>query len=255
MPQLHNLDEVRRILQRDRAWALYALGDLAPEHWPFARWHADAHGQAVLLLYTAFRPVVLLTVGPPEAVAELLPEVADEPELILHIRPEVVPLLRRHYNRIQEQSMWRMVLEPGGFTPAGAEATRLTAADLPALERLYADGNPTGEQPHFFLPSMVEAGVFFGVYEGPDLIAAAGTHLVVPAEGVAAVGSIYTRRDRRRKGLGEQTTAAVVAELLRRNLETIGLNVAQANPGAAGVYERLGFRRYCPFVEGRAWRS
>ena len=85
-------------------------------------------------------------------------------------------------------------------------------------------------------------------------IAAAGTHLVAPLESVAAVGNIYTRRDRRGRGLGTAVTAAVTAELRRRGVRTIGLNVNQRNATAIGLYERLGFVRYCAFVEGVATR-
>ena len=69
----------------------------------------------------------------------------------------------------------------------------------------------------------------------------AGTHLVVPQEGIAAVGNIYTRRDRRGRGLAGRVTAAVVAELLRRGVPTVALNVAQTNATARRVYERVGF--------------
>src|SRR5439155_19334107 len=95
-------------------------------------------------------------------------------------------------------------------------------------------------------------GVFCGIREGEDLIAVAGTHLVSAAESVGAVGNIYTRRDRRGRGLATQTTAAVVAELRRLGIATIVLNVSRTNVPAVRVYERLGFRRYCDYFEGRA---
>ena len=75
------------------------------------------------------------------------------------------------------------------------------------------------------------------------------------AQSVAAVGNIYTRRDRRCRGLAAQATAAVLEELLRRGIETIVLNVSRTNTGAERVYERLGFRRYCGYFEGRAVRA
>lgn len=94
--------------------------------------------------------------------------------------------------------------------------------------------------------------MFFGIWEGDELIAAAGTHLVVPSEEVAAIGNVYTRRDRRGRCLATQVTSAVASELMRMKLRTIALNVEQKNAAAIGVYERLGFVRYCSFCEGRA---
>ena len=138
----------------------------------------------------------------------------------------------------------------GGATFASDRSIRLTADDVHALEDLYADGELTGESPDFFYGSMVTDGVFFGVYEGPDLVAAAGTHLVARDESAAAIGNVYVRRDKRAQGLGRVVTAAVVHEL--RDFETIGLNVRADNASAIRVYESLGFVKHCEFVEGLA---
>jgi predicted GNAT family acetyltransferase len=149
--------------------------------------------------------------------------------------------------------MWRMLLDPAAFGAAAVTgAVRLTMADLPALQQLYADGEASGEAPDFFSPEMLNQGVFFGVREGEALVAAAGTHLYTPAERIGTVGNVYTRRDRRGRGLASQVTQCVTAELLRLRLQTIVLNVAQPNAAAIQVYERLGFRRYTAFYEGRA---
>ena len=99
---------------------------------------------------------------------------------------------------------------------------------------------------------MVSRGVFFGIYEQGQLVAAAGTHLVSRDEGAAAIGNIYTRRDRRGQGLGRVTTTAVMRELA--SLETVGLNVRADNGAALSLYESLGFERHCPFFEAVAVR-
>jgi predicted GNAT family acetyltransferase len=122
------------------------------------------------------------------------------------------------------------------------------------LERLYAEGEPFGEAPEFFVLSMLTDGVYFGIKQGADLLAAAGTHLVVPTESVAAIGCVYTRRDRRGQGLATRVTSAVASELLRMKLRTIALNVNENNGTATRVYEKLGFAAYCKFKEGLATR-
>lgn len=254
MPPLHDPATIRTLLESDRPWTVYALGDLAPAYFPHCRWFRSATNPAALLmLYQAFTPAVLFALGPPAQVAPLLDEIDPTLPLHLHVRPEIVPLLEPRYHLSQVTAMWRMPLHTTDFSPGDlTDVARLGPADLDALQRLYADGAAAGESPHFFLPDMLADGVFFGVREGPALVAAAGTHLVAEREGVAAVGNIYTRRDRRCRGLAGRATAAVVAELLRRGLPTIALNVAQTNATARRVYERLGFRIYCPFVEGVA---
>jgi predicted GNAT family acetyltransferase len=99
---------------------------------------------------------------------------------------------------------------------------------------------------------MLEQGVWYGIHEGDDLIAVAGTHLVVPSEGIGAVGSVYTRGDRRGRGLGRAVTSAVTDELLRIGLRTIVLNVRRENHVAIRLYEQLGYERYCECVGGFA---
>jgi ribosomal protein S18 acetylase RimI-like enzyme len=98
---------------------------------------------------------------------------------------------------------------------------------------------------------MVDAGVFFGIDDGNALVAVAGTHLVAPSEGAAAIGNVYTRRDGRSRGLGRTVTRAVLNEL--KAIETIGLNVRADNPSAIHLYETLGFARHCDFQEALAY--
>jgi ribosomal protein S18 acetylase RimI-like enzyme len=256
MPPVTDPAAIRALLQTDPRWAVYALGDLAPGLFEHSFWLrlADA-SPALLLLYRGFEPPVLFALGDAARVQALLDELNHDGDLFLHVRPEILPALRMRYDIPRAVAMWRMTLGPPDYRPAPADGVvRLGPADVAALERLYADGTETGESPHFFLPSMVHEGVFFGLCEGTELIAAAGTHLVVPQESVAAIGCVYTRRDRRGRGLAAGVTSAVVNELLRLRLATIALNVSQENNRAVRVYERLGFVRYCAYYEGLALR-
>ena len=125
---------------------------------------------------------------------------------------------------------------------------------MPAIEALYAAGGPFA--PDAFSPAQVAEGVFFGLesqaldqMKRGTLIAVAGTHLVAPTMGVAAVGNIYTHPAHRGKGYGQLVTSAVTEELLNRNLLVV-LNVDEGNTAAVHLYEKLGYRVHCPFVEG-----
>lgn len=253
LPRQTDLTAIRAILETDRNWAVYALGDLAPGFREHSVWHA-AEG-ALLLLYRAFETPVLFTLGTPDNVAPLLDEIAPEQEMYLSIRPEILPLIKARWNVKHEARMWRMVLDRAGFQPVPDDnLIRLGPADGPALEMLYADGQVTGEVPDFFNPPMLEQGVFYGIREGDALIAAAGTHLMSTELSVGAVGNVYTRRDRRGRGLAARVTSSVTAELLQSGLSTIALNVNQHNAPAQHVYTRLGYERYCAFYEGVAFK-
>jgi len=264
MPLCADPAAVRARLNTDRPWSAYALGDLAPALAGRTEWHLGPDG-ALLLLYRAFETPVLFTLGGPAGLAPLLAEilapdasagVAAEPKLYLSIQPDILPLIKAAYDVTHESAMWRMTLTAADFSPPATSAVRLGLAAMPDLTALFADGQAAGEAPDFFDADMVAHGVFYGVYEGGALVAAAGTHLVVPEEGVAAIGNVYTRRDRRGRGLASQVTGAVAAALLTHTppLDLLALNVNQANAAAVRVYARLGFRRYLPFYEGLAHR-
>jgi ribosomal protein S18 acetylase RimI-like enzyme len=256
MPRVDDPIIIRAVLESDRDWAVYALGDLAPERFALCDWHYQpANPQALLLLFRGFDPPVLFLLGGAAASDSLLDEIGGVERLYLHVRPDILPALEARYLIPRVERMWRMVCrEVVPLSPAEEGLVRLGAEDVPALQRLYADGEAAGEAPGFFLPAMVTDGVYFGTREGRELVAVAGTHLVVAAEGVAAIGNIYTRRDRRGRGLARALTARVTGELIRSGFETIALNVAQGNSIAIRIYEQLGFRRHCAFVEGVARR-
>jgi predicted GNAT family acetyltransferase len=250
-------DTIRAVLETDRPWAAYALADLSPKFFPHATWFCSTSGApALALVYRAFATSVLITLGPAREVEPLLCEMDETltpSELYLAVQPEIVPLLRARYVLSQEKVMQRMVLDPARHaTTATATATRLGPADLQAVERLHADGAASGEAPHWFLPEMLSDGVYYGVYEGRELTAVAGTHVVSLDEGVGCLGGIYTRRDRRGQGLSTRVTGAVAAELRGMRLQTIALNVAEDNAAAVRVYDKLGFDRACSYVEAVA---
>jgi ribosomal protein S18 acetylase RimI-like enzyme len=186
----------------------------------------------------------------PTVFQELLGRLRRHTNIYFVVRPEVLPLLQSDYAVSDRRPMLRMVLDAGRFAGGdGGHAIRLGPSDLDLVAELYRDGDTAGEAPDFFLPAMLETGIYYGVREGTSLVAVAGTHVFAPAEGVGGVGNIYTRRDRRGRGWGGCVTTAVVSELLRRGVATIVLNANEANAAAIQLYEKLGFRRYCPYFE------
>jgi RimJ/RimL family protein N-acetyltransferase len=254
LPYLTDLDSIRSILHTDRLWAAYALGDLAPGFFEHSAWFSTpADSTTIALVLDLFESPVLFLMGKTAAVRVQLDEIGALRRVFFLARPDVLPVFLEHYSIEKVETMWRMSLERERFHfVASPLAERLDGKDEEALHRLFADGNATGEAPDFFAPEMLVKGDFFGIWEGEALVAAAGTHLLEPSEGVGAIGNVYTRRDRRGRGLATQGTGAVTAELVRRNLSTIVLNVNQDNLAAKHVYERLGFRPVCLYREGVA---
>ena len=253
MPRTSDLTAVRRILETDRPWAAYALGDLTPGFVEHSEWYwTDPRAAAVVLLYRREATPVLFALGSGPEVQAILRELPRLPSAYLSISVSHLALVAEHAPILELMEMNRLQLDPAAFAHEQVpSALRLGVEDLPALQALFADGEVNHEAPDFFAPWMVKHGVYYGVYEHGDLIAAAGTHLVATQTGVAAVGNVYTRRDRRGRRLARHTTGAVTATLLALGIPTIVLNVNQKNAAALRVYEALGFRQYCPFWEGR----
>ena len=240
--RLTDKDQIRSILQRDRRWCVYALGDLTPRMFEKTQWFTP---DLTMVLHD-YGTSILFAHGT-GSIREALDRVSWP--VHLQVQPDALDEVARHAELTQVKHMWRMAWD-GGETEIAEGVQRLGPTDVPALKRLYADGEAAGESPDFFYDSMVPSGVFFGIYDGADLVAAAGTHLFAPDEHAAAIGNVYTRRDRRGRGLGRAVTKAVLHRL--RHLKTVGLNVREDNAAAIRVYESLGFVKHCDFREALA---
>jgi ribosomal protein S18 acetylase RimI-like enzyme len=254
MPRVTDTARVRSVLERDRAWAAYALGDLSPAFAPHCEWRIAERDEALVLAYHGFMPPIVFAMGSDVVISELLAEI-EAPQISLHVKTSTLSALTPAFAATDIRPMWRMVLDRvqrGAWDDTGVDV--LTAGDLDAVRQLYADGAARDESPDFFFAGMLDQGTFRGIRQDGALVAAAGTHIIAPELGVCAIGNVYTRRDRRGHGLGRRVTGAVVAHALAIGVKTIVLNVRQSNEPARRLYERLGFRQHCEFVEGLARR-
>lgn len=247
------LTDKRRILEfleTDRLYAAYAIGDLETELFAHCTWVGAEAGErlrALALRFSGLGSPVLFLMGDTEGLRAIL-EGATYPERVyLTCRPAHLPMTRAFYQWDRTAAMWRMALKAACFRPGArmGAGIRLTSPHIDQMTRLFALGGGGA-----FSPTQVAQGVFYGVLAADQLVAVAGTHLVSPAYGVAAVGNVFTHPDHRGRGYGTATTGAVVAELLQRGIRDIVINVSQENAVAVRIYERLGFKRYCPFLEG-----
>lgn len=244
---------IREILNRDKEWSLYALGDLAPAENIHCEWRFTSHDPpAVTLFYRAFDPPVFFAIGSAVAVERLLDEAPLPSSVYVHIRPETLSLVSERYQRVMTKMMQRMILrDPALADFAGVET--IAADDLKELVELYDSRDGKEKEGTFFSPVQVVNGVYFGIRDHGRLVAAAGTHLINRSESVAAVGNVFCLPEYRGKGLGARVTSAVVSALIKEDIRTIGLNVGLENP-ATKLYNRLGFRKACSYVEGIASR-
>ncbi len=241
-------------LADDRIWNGYSIADLVPPLRQHTTVAVAARGgrpvAAVLVLrHPAFSAV--MPHGVPAGVAALLDALTLPAATFLLVRPEHLPAVEGRYHFPAPRRILRMAVDGATFRPPALlprEVEPLGEADLPHLLDLY-----TAYPESAFTADQLHGGPFYGVRAAGEnrLLAAGGVHVVAPAYGLAAVGNIYTRPEARGRGYGLAITAAVVAHLLGLGCRDIILNIAVDNP-ARRLYERLGFRSHCGYVEGTA---
>jgi len=239
---------IREILLTDPVWSAYALADLRADLMPMCRWTVAGDGLA--LIFTGLEPPILLTVGSVGAVAAALAQAELPEEVYLSVQKEQLPAVKVHFAVTEYRVMVRMALGADvHLTPVDQPLRRLIAADVPAIEALIAQGGPFA--PDGFAPYQVEDGFFFGVEDGNGgLAAVGGTHILNYAEGVAAIGNVYTRSDCRGRGYARAITSEIVSQLRAAGLPLVVLNVNSENQIARKLYDSLGFVEHCSFVEG-----
>ena len=208
-------------------------------------WLKDEQG--VVLIYNGFDPPVLFAHGEPDDLHHLFGRVPPG-NYLYTLKEPCRTMLDQKLEPAFEQRMWRMSLNQSTFPSRSTTGvTRLGLEDVAAIKHLYG-GFP--DQPDAFHERQLAMGPFFGIFENKAIISIAGVHILSLWASVAAIGNVFTRPDRRGRGLAAKTTAAVVQAVLNQGIDTIVLNVAMDNEPALRCYRNLGFFEHCSYCEG-----
>jgi GNAT superfamily N-acetyltransferase len=247
-----NREEIAAFLRTDRRYAAYALGDLdAPgrerRSWGIAY---DDRGRAVALAMhqDGLIPQPLFLMGEPMGCREILASVVRPRDAYLLGTESLDEAVADLYELERPVTLHRMVVDASTFRPFAGPAERLAPADVDSLNHLYQLGFRSG-----FPSSVLDDGVYYGVWVRGQLVSAAGTHVINAHEGIAVVGNVMTHLDYRGHDFAKMVTSAVTAELLER-VGDVALNVHTDNFPAVAAYERLGYERHCLLSERLARR-
>ena len=242
---------LRAFLERDRIRAAYALCDLEDREFAKSKWGVAMEGGepiAVVLEFGGLTPQPLFAMGDADGVISVLREVIKPRLVYLAADESLLPSIGRVYRVDPGPQMLRMRVSRQSFRPLDGPAIRLSPVDIVDLNRLYGLGFSG------WLPSdAVASGVYYGIRVAGRLVAAAGTHVISPTAGMAAVGNVMTHVDFRGRGFAKLTTSAVTQDLMRMCRDVV-LNVRSDNPPAIAAYQALGYSEYCRFEERLAHR-
>lgn len=259
--QLSDKSVIRSFLMRDSSYAAYALGDLEPPHAEHATWLGALRGggiEGLALVYSAFEPPVLFLMGSRAALGALLATGALPRRALVLAPPRDEPTIRRSYRVERMAHMLRMRVTAQTFRPAPNEAERpraqrLKSSHFPAMRALLqeAAAHDARDLDDIAIETgMVADGIYYGVCQNSILVAMAGTHLIAPVAGLAAVGNVVVHPSWRGKGLGKLVSSEVTQALLATGIEQVVLNVQRDNTPAIRLYERLGYTTVSRFIEG-----
>ena len=244
--------DVRAFFERDRILAAYALADLDPENvdqtrWWIARRDDTIVAAALLVEVLPFRPCFAM--GETESLAEIFRNGLTEARLILATPPNGRPAIEASYRFERIDVMNRMWVKADAFRPRVSHTlARLGPDELDDVIDLYGSASRS-----YFTAARLAREIYFGVYSGRQLVAAAGTHVRSRGASIAAVGNVLTRLAYRNRGMATSVTSAVTEAAFEEHRDVV-LNVRQDNTPAVNVYRRLGYEVHAPFVEGPAVR-
>jgi RimJ/RimL family protein N-acetyltransferase len=244
-------EEVAAFLRTDRLYAAYALGDIDVSSRKRAAWgmaYLNGQPRGLAMQHLGLPPQPLFLMGDVDACRAVLASEVRPRYAFVQARHDLAPAFNELYKVDLPASLLRMVVDRATFRPIAGGAERLGPTDIGDLNRLYQLGLGGG-----FPASILEDGVYYGVRVGGRLVAAAGTHVINEAEGIAVVGNVLTHVDHRGQGHAKAVTAGVTAELLTR-VPDVALNVYAGNDPAVAAYARLGYREYCRLGEWVAYR-
>lgn len=250
-------DALLGVYERDRDVHPYGIADLA-QLWDHSRWWRDGAAVVGLLdLPGSPVPVVYAVAArEPDGTLALLDDLVARgalPGRFVITGPRgltahLAPTLRPHWT---ERYVKYALTAPGALPPQDPQVRVLGTPDLPTLLALHASEDSAAT---FFHPGLLATEAYVGLEVDGRLVSSAGVHVLAADHGVAALGNVVTHPDARGHGYATRVVATL-CHRLRREVRTIGLNVAEDNRAAIRLYARIGFSEVHAYEEAELERG
>jgi GNAT superfamily N-acetyltransferase len=193
-----------------------------------------------ILIYTALDfPSVVLECE--EDTAEKLLAYSPENHFIMHVQPNLLPIIKRKFPELENYDENWMLVKKGqaNFFKSTLACRLRTEDDASKLANLLSirEERPRGTVSRFM--NMISNMPTYGIYENSQLVSYAGSFIQL--QQVWMIGGVYTHPDHRNKGYATLASSAVTEEALK-NAETAALFVRSDNYSAVRVYEKIGYK-------------
>jgi len=194
-----------------------------------------------ILIYTALEfPSVILECE--SDVAEKLIEYAPENRFVMHVPPNLLPIVRRKFPHAKcYVEDWMLIKSDDAIFFRSKLVRRLyTEDDASKLAMLLSSrkGRTTGAVKKYV--ELISKQPIYAVFVNAELVSYAGSFIQLPQ--VWMIGGVYTHPKHRNKGYATLATSAVTEEALK-NAEAAALFVRSDNYSAIKVYEKIGYRK------------
>jgi len=245
----NNKQRVIDSLQLDVIRHVFAFYDIQhePEHTTMYAVFENGSLEGYVLIYTALEfPSVVLECE--SNIAEKLIEYAPENRFVMHVPPNLLPIIHRKFPHAKcYVEDWMLVKKDETSLFKSKLLRRLhTEDDASKLAMLLSSRKSriTGTVKKYI--ELISKQPIYGVFVNGELVSYAGSFIQLPQ--VWMIGGVYTHPKHRNKGYATLATSAVTEEALK-NAEVAALFVRSDNYSAIRVYEKIG----CEKIGEKLW--
>jgi GNAT superfamily N-acetyltransferase len=237
-----NKQNVINSLRSDVIRHVFAFYDIQyePERTIMYAAFENSHLKGYILIYTApdFPSVILES---EMGIAEKLVEYAPENHFIMHVQPDLLPIVKGKFPNAKHYVEDWMVVKKGQARFFKSEHVRKLGGenDASRLGILLSSREDRPKRTKKFLDWISNMPIY-GVSINSELVSYAGSFIQLPQ--VWMIGGVYTHPNHRNKGYATLATSAVTEEALK-HAETAALFVRSDNHSAIRVYEKIGYEK------------
>lgn len=239
----NNKQRVINSLKSDVIRHVFAFYDIQHEPDCTTMYVAFENGslKGYVLIYTALEfPSVILECE--SDVAEELIAYVPENLFVMHVSPNLLPIIERKFPRAKcYVEDWMLVeSDDAAFFRSKLVCRLRTEDDGSKLAMLLSSrkDRTTGTVKKYV--ELISKQPIYGVFLNGELVSYAGSFIQLPQ--VWMIGGVYTHPKHRSEGYATLATSAVTEEALK-NAEAAALFVRSDNYSAIKVYEKLGYKK------------